>query len=83
MRKSYLTAALAASIAVTGCATTRNAAIMTLITTNETTQAAACDDRRAPSARVGGAVAGAVLPGVNPVDGRGRRRGCSAAFSAR
>jgi uncharacterized protein YcfJ len=73
MRKSYLTAALAASIAVTGCATPRygyndpynNDPYYNQRNNNQAEGAVAGGAIGA----VGGAVAGAVLPGVNPVTG--------------
>jgi len=71
MRKFYLTAALAASVAVTGCTTSRYGDPYyndPYYSGQRNTQA----ERAATGAVIGGAagaVAGAVIPGVSPIAG--------------
>ena len=73
MRKSYLTAALAASIAVTGCATTPRYGYGDPYYNDPYYNQRNTQGQRAATGAaigaVGGAVAGAILPGVRPVTG--------------
>ena len=65
MKKAAITAALAASIAVSGCATNPYGYNDPYYQNDQARRAAT----GAAIGGVGGAVAGAVLPGVNPVTG--------------
>ena len=70
MRKSYLTAVLAASIAVTGCATPRYGD--PYYNDPYYSQRDSQGRRAATGAVIGGAagaVAGAIIPGVSPIGG--------------